>query len=73
MGLEREIDKATKNMRDAINETKHRAEADAEKYERESDDGTMTQGERLRSAANETKHNIQADIDKSKRELRDKT
>ena len=72
MSLEREIDKTGKNVRDTVSEVKHRAAAEAEKLDRESDP-TMSQGERMRSAANETKHNIQADIDKGKREIRNKT
>jgi|GEM_PF-3886711 predicted nucleic acid-binding Zn-ribbon protein len=72
MSLEKEIDKTGKNVRDTINEVKHRTEAETEKLNRESDP-TMSQGERARSALNETKHNIQADIDKGKRDIRSKT
>ena len=71
--LEREIDKAAKDIRDRISEAKHRTEAGAEKLERDTDPGTMSEGDRMRSAVEETKHNIQADVDKGKRELRDET
>lgn len=70
MSLERELDKAAKNIRDAADEAKHRTAAGAERLDRESDPGTMTEGERLRSALNETRHNIEADIDKGKRDIR---
>ena len=73
MSLERELDKAAKNIRDTVSEAKHRTAAGAEKIDRETDPGTMTEGERLRSALNETKHNIEADIDKGKREVRNNT
>jgi len=73
MSLERELNKATKNMRDAVDEAKHRSAAEAERLDRESDSGTMTEGDRLRSALNETRHNIEADIDKGKREVRKNT
>jgi predicted nucleic acid-binding Zn-ribbon protein len=73
MSLERELDKASKNIRDAVDEVKHRTAADAERLDRETDPGTMTESERFRSALNETKHNIEADIDKGKRELRKNT
>ena len=70
MGLERDLDKATKNMRDAVDEAKHRTVAGAERAKRESDPGTMTEGERLRSALNETRHNVEAEVDKGKRDVR---
>lgn len=73
MGLERELDKATKNMRDAVDEVKHRTAAESERLKRESDPGTMTEGERLRSALNETRHNVEADVDKGKRDVRRNT
>ena len=72
MSVEREIDKAAKNIHDTVSEAKHRTEAESEKLDRNSDP-TMSQGERMRSALNETKHNIQADIDKGKREARNET
>ena len=72
MSLEREIDKTAKNMRDTVNEAKHRTEAESEKLDRETDPN-MSGGDRVRSAANETKRNLQADIDKGKREIRNET
>jgi hypothetical protein len=70
MGLERELDKAAKNMRDAVDEAKHRSAAGMERAKRDSDPGTMTEGERLRSALNETRHNVEAEVDKGKRDVR---
>lgn len=70
MSLERDLEKAGKNVRDAVDEAAHRTAAGMERAKRDSDPGTMTEGERLRSAANETKHNVEADIDKGKREVR---
>jgi hypothetical protein len=70
MGLERELDKAAKNARDTVDEAEHRSAADLERAKRDSDPGTMTEGERLRSAVNETRHNVEADVDKGKREVR---
>ena len=73
MGLERELDKAVKDTRDAVKETGHRTAAEMERMNRDSDPGTMTEGERMRSALNETRHNVEAEVDKGKRAVRDNT
>ncbi|MGH7661300.1 MAG: hypothetical protein ACRENA_10360 [Vulcanimicrobiaceae bacterium] len=73
MGLERELEKAAKNMHDAVDEAKHRSAAGMERAKRDSDPGTMTEGERLRSALNETRHNVEAEVDEGKRDIRNKS
>jgi hypothetical protein len=64
---------AVKNVRDAVEEAKHRAIAGAERARREAFDEEMTPGEKVRSGANEAKHRIQAEVDKGKREIRERT
>jgi len=73
MGLERELDKTAKNMRDGLNEAKHRAAADAERLDRDMDPGTMSEGDRMRSRVNEAKNDVQADMDHAKRKVREGT
>jgi DNA-binding transcriptional regulator GbsR (MarR family) len=69
MSLERELDKTAKNVRDAVDEAKHRAEADAERAKRELDP-TMTESERIGSSLNEARHGVQADVERAKRDIR---
>ena len=73
MSLERELDKAAKDMRDAANELKHRTTAGAERLDRDTDPGTMSEGDRMRSRINEAKNDVQADMDRAKRKVREET
>ena len=67
------ISKAAKNVGDALDEGKHRGEADAERATRETMGGEMTTSEKIGSVVNEAKHRTQAEIDAAKRDVRNKT
>lgn len=62
-----------KNVRDTVDEAKHRTIADAERARRETLGDEMTPGEKVKSGANEAKHRVEAEIDKGKREVREHT
>jgi hypothetical protein len=65
--VERTVDKA----KDAINESKHRAEAAVEHNRRELAGDEMDPATRIGSVANEIKNDVQADVAQTKRSLRD--
>jgi sugar-specific transcriptional regulator TrmB len=73
MALKDEFDKSVHNAKDAINEAKHRSEAEAEKAKREVADDSMTATEKVGSVLNEAKKNVEAGADHLKRDVRDKT
>ena len=57
---------------DAVDETKHRVAAAAERGKRAVAGDAMTASEKLKSRAKEAGHDIAAGTDKTKRKLRDK-
>jgi hypothetical protein len=61
------------DVRDTVNEARHRGEAEAERAKRETAGDALTPGEKVGSALNEGKERTLAEIDKAKRDLRDKT
>jgi uncharacterized Zn ribbon protein len=61
------------DTKDAVNETGHRAAADAEKARRDALGNEMTPGEKVSSIANEIKDRTQAKVDEAKRKLRDRS
>lgn len=67
------VKKTVDNVRDTVNEGRHRGEADAERASRETLGDGMTTSEKIGSAVNEAKHRTQAEIDAAKRDVRDKT
>ncbi len=67
------IKRGLDDAKDAMHESKHRAEAEGEKSRREMLGDEMTPGEKAGSAVNEAKHRTQAEIDAAKRKLRDNT
>ena len=67
------VEDTVKDVRDTVNETSHRSEADAEKTKRSAVGDAMTPGEKAGSLLNEEKNRAQAEWDKTKREVRDKT
>ena len=73
MALKDEFDKSVHDAKDAINETKHRGEAEAEKSKREVADDSMTATEKVGSVLNEAKNNVEAGADHLKRDVRDKS
>ena len=73
MGLREELKRFGDNVKDTVDEGRHRASAEAEREEREEDGDLLTPGERARSVAEETKHEVLADVDKAKRSVRNIT
>ncbi len=61
------------DTRDALNEARHRTEAEAERAKRDVAGESMTPGEKVGSALNEGKERVLAEVDKTKRETRDNT
>ncbi|HTV73726.1 MAG TPA: hypothetical protein VME66_08495 [Candidatus Acidoferrales bacterium] len=73
MGVQHEIDKSAKNIKDTVTEADHRAQARAERERRESAGDLLSPGEKVKSHANEAKHEVLAEVDKAKRAVRDHT
>jgi len=73
MSLKREVDKMGKDVKDGVDEARHRGAAEAEREDREVAGDVMTPGERVASHVNEAKHEVLAEVDKAKRKLRDAT
>ena len=67
------IDKAVKNVKDTVNEHRHKAAADLEHETRDVAGDEMTTTEKAKSALNEAKHRTQAAYDESKRDIRNST
>jgi hypothetical protein len=61
------------DVRDTVNEGRHRGEAEAERAKRETAGDVMTPGEKAGSALKEGKDRILAEVDKTKRDLRNQT
>lgn len=73
MSLKEGLEKTGHDVKDAVNEAKHRVIAEGERTKRDLLGDEMPLGEKAKSAVNELKNRGAAEIDKSKRELRDKT
>ena len=58
------------DVKDAVNELKHRTIAEGEHLKRDAFGDEMTTGEKVKSGANELKNRAEAQIDKTKRDLR---
>jgi hypothetical protein len=71
--MSKHLNDVVHDAEDAVNEQKHRAQADLEKVKRDVLGDEMTTSEKLGSHANELKHRSQAEIDKAKRAVRDHT
>ena len=71
--IKREFEKGVANIKDAVNETGHRVNADAEHSERELNRDTMTTSEKAGSIFREGKEEVAAEIDKTKRQVRENT
>jgi ABC-type transporter Mla subunit MlaD len=67
------IKRTTDNVRDAIQEGRHRTAADAEKARRQAFDSELTGAEKAKSLLHQTKERTQAEIDAAKREVRKHT
>ena len=68
-----ELNKAVKDVRDAVKEGVHRGTAGAEHESRTEFGDVMTPGEKAGSMAREVSEETKAEIDKTKRNLRDAT
>ena len=64
------IKRGVDDVRDTVNESKHRSAAEIEHDRRETAGDVMTPGEKLGSAAKEGKERVLADVDKTKRDAR---
>jgi hypothetical protein len=58
------------DVKDTVNELKHRVVAEGEHLKRDAFGDEMTTGENVKSGANELKNRVEAQIDKTKRDLR---
>ncbi len=68
-----EVKKVLDDVKDGLNETAHRSNAEGEKAKRELLGDEMTVGEKAKSVANQANETVQAEYDAGKRDLRDKT
>ena len=61
------------NIKDAVDETRHREAAEVEREERELNGDVMTPGENSVDRAREAEHDVLADVDRAKRAIRKNT
>jgi hypothetical protein len=73
MGIKDELKKTIDNVSDTFSEAGHRANAEAERANRDVAGGVMTPGEKVGSIANEGKESVLADVDRTKRDFRNDT
>lgn len=71
--MSNEVKKIVNDARDAVKETVHRSNADAEHETRDEMGSLMTPGEKAGSAAREVSEEAKAEMDRAKRKLRDST
>lgn len=65
-----EVKKTVENVRDAIREGAHRANADAERGTRQEFGDLMSPGDKAKSMAREASEETRAEVDRAKRKLR---
>jgi len=70
MSFKDEVKKTADNIKDALNEAKHRSTAEKEQEERDVLGDEMTTSEKVGSVANQLKNETQANIDRAKRDVR---
>jgi hypothetical protein len=70
MSIKDQLKKTIDNVADTFSEAGHRANADAERANREVAGDVMTPGEKVGSVANEGKETVLAEVDRAKRDLR---
>ena len=68
-----ELKKVGDNIKDAVDETRHREAAEVEREERELNGDVMTPGENSVDRAREAEHDVLADVDRAKRAIRKNT
>jgi hypothetical protein len=73
MGIKDELKKTIDNVSDTFSEAGPRANAEAERANRDVAGGVMTPGEKVGSIANEGKESVLADVDRTKRDFRNDT
>ncbi len=73
MDIKKEFGKAVDDVKDTLDETKHRSEAEVEHTKRDVAGQDMTASEKLKSGAKEGANKVEADWDKTKRDVRDNT
>jgi hypothetical protein len=69
----KDLNKAVKDVGDALKEGAHRGEAEGERMKRSTAGDVMTPGEKAGSIANEVSEEAKAEFDKAKRNVRDST
>jgi hypothetical protein len=67
------LKKAGADVKDALNEAGHRANAASEQASRDVAGDQMTTGEKVGSMFRQGTETVKADVDKTKRDLRDNT
>ncbi|MBC5806453.1 MAG: hypothetical protein DLM53_11640 [Candidatus Eremiobacter antarcticus] len=72
MDIKKEFDKTVDDVKDTMDEAKHRSKAEAEQTKRDVAGQDMTATEKAKSAAKEGANRVEADWDKTKRDVRDK-
>jgi F0F1-type ATP synthase membrane subunit b/b' len=68
--IKKSVDKTVADTKDAVNEAKHRAAAQAERTKRDLAGDDMTVTEKAGSALKQAKEQTQAEIDRAKRDVR---
>jgi hypothetical protein len=69
-GMSSKVRKAADDLRDAVNETRHRANATAEHVKRAANADRMSPGQKVKSYVREDVEDTKADIDRVKRKTR---
>lgn len=73
MGVKREVEKRWADLKDAVDEAKHRSLAEVERSRRTAAGDEMTASQKVGSKGKELGHRAKAEIDKAKRKVRDKS
>lgn len=71
MGLKDELKKTIDNVSDAVNEAKHRGNAEVERAKRAAEGDTMTATEKAGSFLKEGKEKVLEGVDRAKRDVRE--
>lgn len=69
----KDLNKAVKDVGDAVKEGAHRGEAESERMKRSTVGDVMTPGEKAGSMAHEVSEEAKAEFDRAKRNVRDNT
>ncbi|MDQ2817840.1 MAG: hypothetical protein M3T49_06465 [Candidatus Eremiobacteraeota bacterium] len=71
--LKNDFNKAVDNVKDSVDQAKHKSQADGERAKRDVAGKDMTASEKVESTVKEGGHNLGADWDKTKKDVRNNT